>query len=441
MALIRLFYLVGLLLVVVMTSACDDDTDVADSGSDSDTDSDTDGDAGPDGSTDPVVTRVSAGMFHSCVVFENGNVKCWGYDQFGPLGYGPDLESYPDADEFIPSTLPFVNVGANVVEIEASNYFTCALLEGGEVLCWGSNSDGQLGQGHGIVNIPSPSEYDPIDVGGPVLQMDTGGAHVCALLEGGGLKCWGLGWEGQLGYGSTAPVYDPSEKGLLDLGGPSIDVSAGARHTCAVLEGGGVKCWGNNDYGQLGYGTTDSVLAPSEVGTLPLGTSAVQVSAGSEHTCALLVGGEIKCWGMGSHGELGYGNTDSIGDNETLDDLDVVDVGGDVVQVSAGSGHTCAILDDSSVRCWGGIEAGLFETIGDDETPATAGEVPVGGLVVELSSGYRHVCAVLNAGTVRCWGSANSCQLGYGYVDPVEHECEDICDDETPADAGDVPLF
>jgi len=278
-------------------------------------------------------------------------------------------------------------------------------------------------------------------VGGPVLQIDTGGAHVCALLEGGAVKCWGLGWDGQLGYGSTAPVYEPSEKGPVDLGEPAINVSAGSDHTCAVLGSGGVKCWGMGLDGRLGYGNTDDVLTPADVDTLPLGAPAVQVVAGGDHTCAVLEDGGVKCWGLGMSGQLGYGNTDSVGDDETLDGLDTVDVGGDVVQVSAGDIHTCVLLDDASVKCWGGIATGLFEFIGDDETPASADVVPIGGAVVKLSSGYRHVCAVMATGALRCWGRSNSCQLGYGYIDPYEHDCETIGDDETPAEAGDVPLF
>ena len=153
----------------------------------------------------------------------------------------------------------------------------------------------------------------------------------------------------------------------------------------------------------------------------------------------MLEDGGVKCWGLGMSGQLGYGNTDSVGDDETLEGLDTVDVGGSVVQISTGDNHTCVLLDDASVRCWGG--AGLSEVIGDDETPASADAVAIGGAVTSLSSGFWHACVVMATGALRCWGSANFCQLGYGYIDAVEHDCEDIGDDETPAEAGDVPLF
>ena len=143
----------------------------------------------------------------------------------------------------------------------------------------------------------------------------------------------------------------------------------------------------------------------------------------------------MRCWGSGSDG-LGYGNQETIGDDETPSAAKDIDVGAPVVQLAAGDFGACALLDTGNVRCWGSGEQGQLgygnvETIGDDETPASAGDVNVGALVTSIDRGFGHVCATLVTGKVRCWGRGGPAALGYGNT-------EDIGDDETPADAGDV---
>src|SRR5690606_29410710 len=128
-----------------------------------------------------------------------------------------------------------------------------------------------------------------------------------------------------------------------------------------------------------------------------------------------------------------------IGDNETPASVGDVDVGGPVVDIAAGTNHTCALLDGGALRCWGRNDVGQLgyghtRNIGDDEAPASAGDVDVGGAVVKLALGGDHGCALLDTGAVRCWGRGYEGQLGHG----VPH---DRGDDETAAFAGDVPLF
>ena len=216
----------------------DSDTDT-DGDSDTDTDGDSDADAGEDGGTSHEVVDVSAGVSHTCAVIEDGNVKCWGSQQFGALGYGNDLDAFPDADTSRPSTLPFVNVGVPVARIEASYYFTCALFGSDGVLCWGFNSAGQLGQavGYSTGVVDVPADYDPIVLDGPVTQISTGGGHACALLESGVLECWGNNDEGQ----------------AVDRGGSFQSVSAGGFHTCWIWESGRVGCMGDNANGQCDH--------------------------------------------------------------------------------------------------------------------------------------------------------------------------------------------
>ena len=171
-----------------------------------------------------------------------------------------------------------------------------------------------------------------------------------------------------------------------------------------------------------------------------VGGTVTQISLGFSHTCALLNTGKVRCWGDGEYGQLGYGNENDIGDDngETPASAGDVNVGGTVTQISLGSYHTCALLNTGNVRCWGWGSLGRLgygnETdIGDDETPADAGDVNVGGTVVQISAGLYHTCALLNTGKVRCWGEGSFGRLGYGNEN-------DIGDGEDPAVAGDVNI-
>jgi alpha-tubulin suppressor-like RCC1 family protein len=233
----------------------------------------------------------------------------------------------------------------------------------------------------------------------------------------------------------------PATVGSVDLAGPAAQVVVGHDHACALLEDGTVQCWGAGSDGRLGYSNVNTIgddETLATVGLVDVGGTVVQLTAGHLHTCGLLDTGAVRCWGYNGWGQLGYGNTEHIGDDETPATAGDVDVGGTAVQVSGGYGHTCALLDTGAVRCWGSPGDGLLgygelEHIGDDETPATAGDVPLGGLVVQVSAGPSHTCAVMASGGVRCWGAGAGGRLGYPNI-------EDIGDDETPASVGDVPI-
>jgi hypothetical protein len=151
----------------------------------------------------------------------------------------------------------------------------------------------------------------------------------------------------------------------------------------------------------------------------------------------LLESGNVRCWGNGTYGRLGYGNTNNIGDDETPGSVGDVNVGAPVAQIATGQ-NTCARLTNGNVRCWGRADAGLGymngEMIGDDETPASAGDVNIGASVAQVAVGTYHACARLTSGALRCWGDGYVGQLGYGNT-------KFIGDDETPASAGDVPVL
>jgi alpha-tubulin suppressor-like RCC1 family protein len=419
-----------------------------DSGPDSgsDTDTDTDSDADTDTGPGNNAVHVAAGGRHTCALVDGGYLKCWGDQIYGQLGYGQDLDEYPDADGSLPATLPFVNVGGLVASVDGGGLHTCVLLSDGAVKCWGYNGFGQLGveippgNGDTLGLIDVPADYAPVGLDGQIVQVSAGGSHTCVLMDDGCATCWGDGQFGQLGYGSPLSVYDPAEAGCVALGGAAVQISAGARHTCAVLENGDVLCWGSGG-GSLGYGNTETVgddEVPADVGPVDLGGPAVQVSAGYYHTCAVLETGEVLCWGLGDYGALGYGNTEEIGDDEVPADVGPVDVGGDAMQISSGSFNTCALLGEGDVKCWGsggGVPLGYGSTdsVGMTNVPADVGFVDLGGPAVLLDNGYSHICALLESGDVICWGSEGD-DLGYG-------DTGDIGDDEVPADVGAVQLF
>ncbi|MEZ5160050.1 MAG: RCC1 domain-containing protein [Marmoricola sp.] len=159
-------------------------------------------------------------------------------------------------------------------------------------------------------------------------------------------------------------------------------IAAGREHTCAVTSTGAVRCWGYGYYGQLGYGNTTTIgddETPASAGNVPLSATAVAITAGWYHTCALLSTGDVRCWGYGYYGQLGYGNLHSIGDDETP--ASNVPLGAKATAITAGSNHTCALLTTGDVRCWGHDSYGQLgygntHNIGDDETPASAGNIP-----------------------------------------------------------------
>lgn len=384
-------------------------------------------------------TALALGAFHTCAVFDNGRLRCWG--GAGYIGSGNDLTI---GDDETPSVLPDVDIGGGVVQIAAGWYQTCAVLDGGRVRCFGVAAGGLLGYANAenIGDDETPASAGDVDVGGSVTQIAAGPQHTCARLANGTVTCWGSNSHYQLGNRSPGNIGDnetPASTGIVFVGGSVEQVVVGFSHTCALLAGGAVRCWGEGSNGCLGYGNTNTIgddEEPADAGDVDLGGDAVELAAGSFHTCALLTTGNVRCWGMGYDGRLGYADTRNIGDDETPADAGDVDVGGPVLHIAAGDYSTCALLVGGSVRCWGAGsfgELGYADTanIGDNETPAAAGDVDLGGPATSIDVGFQHTCATLESGAIRCWGRASDGELGYGNTDAVG-------DDETPASAGDV---
>jgi alpha-tubulin suppressor-like RCC1 family protein len=265
--------------------------------------------------------------------------------------------------------------------IEAGNQFTCALLSGGlsegKVKCWGDNSHGQLGQGDTDHRGDNANEMGAnlgaIDFGvnKTAIALAVADASVCAILNLGEVKCWGFNGGGELGQGNTTKLGDGGTPSIanapavdLGVGKTATAIAAGTNHFCAILNDNTVKCWGNNGQGQLGVGDTanrgddanemgDNLLAVD----LGVGLTARAIAAGGSSTCALLSDNSLKCWGDNAQGQLGLGDTDNRGNgpNQMGTNLPAINLGTGkaAVSMSVGNANACAVLNDVSVKCWG----------------------------------------------------------------------------------------
>ncbi len=411
-------------------------------------------DAGPDVVEDVTPPEPNApiqlalGAFHSCALWRDGQVQCWGRNTYGELGYG-HTDNIGDTETL--DALETVDVGLEALQITAGENFTCAILKGQVVRCWGVNTVGQLGYNRtdSIGDTELPSSAGPVEMGGTAASIAAGVRHVCAVKPDGDVRCWGSNDSGQLGTGGgfNGNIGDdehPSEVPPVELRiQGATHIAAGRLHTCAILAGSSVMCWGDSTYGQLGYGNTDSVginNTPNDYDKISLGKVA-EISAGAYHTCADTKTEGLYCWGMGLGGALGYGNPSNVGHSAGNTPAEIGPVSlSKVKQVAAGGSHTCVLLLDNTVRCWGFNETGQLgyrhtDTLGDeiDEIPSLLEPVDVGGDVKFIAAGAAHTCVILTDGKVRCWGDNSYGQLGYGNTDVIG-------DTETPGSVPSVPL-
>ena len=342
-----------------------------------------------------------------------------------------------------------LGTGLTALSIAAGAAHTCALLDnlvGNSLKCWGSNSNGQFGLGDSRDRGDNPGEMGDnlpaiiLGAGRTALAIATGGSHTCALLDNNSVKCWGSNSNGQLGLGDTIDRGDNvNETGdnlpAIDLGTgrTALAIATGFSHTCALLDNNSVKCWGHNN-GQLGYGDTiNRGDDPNEMGNnlpaidLGTGRTALAIAAGDAHTCARLDNNSLKCWGSNFQGQLGLGSVGNISDrgdvpNEMGDNLPAIDLGTGrtALAIATGFSHTCALLDDNSVKCWGlsssgqlGIERVIFnfDMVGDN-LPAI--DLGTGRTALVIATGGNHTCARLDNNSVKCWGNNSNGQLGYG---------------------------
>jgi len=335
-------------------------------------------------STSPVVVtgvagakQVAAGAAFSCAVLTDSTVRCWGLNTNGQLGNNTTTQSTTAVQVKATATTNLTGVSS----IALGGAFACAVLTDSTVRCWGLGTSGQLGNGAAL------SSNLPVTVTGlsGVTAITAGGTTACALLNTGAVKCWGANANGQLGNGTTAttstiPVQVTGIDGSVSAN-KALAIDAGDNHVCAVITGGTLKCWGLNTNGQLGDGTTTKRTAPVSVlasaGVALTGVSAI--TAGASHSCAIIGTGSTataKCWGINTNGVLGNGTT-----TQSLYPVAVVaTLTTGISQIVAGGTQTLGLAPSSAlapvaVVAWGGNTNGQ---LGDASTTARTNPVALG---------------------------------------------------------------
>lgn len=353
---------------------------------------------------------------HACASLSSGGVWCWGLNSNNELGDGTKTSRS--------SPVSVLNLSETVIQAIVSldtstqSKGSCALLSSGYVKCWGNNINGQLASNTTVqTTMLNSFSDDPRTIPrtvtslSAVQEISSGGGYTCASLASGGIKCWGLGTYGAMGDG-TANAYSPIAA-TLNVSGISEVVgkisASSASHTCVVTSMGEVKCWGSNSAGQLGDGTTTDRSTP--VGAIGLSSGVVDVATAGYFSCALTTAGAVKCWGKNNSSQLGDGTTINQSTPVTVSGLS-----SGVQSITAGGnnfyGSACALMDDGSVKCWGSNSAGQ---LGDGTTTNRSTPVTVSGLsnVSQIKMGdNNHVCALLMDKTVKCWGFNSNGQLG-----------------------------
>jgi alpha-tubulin suppressor-like RCC1 family protein len=302
--------------------------------------------------------HVTAGYEHTCGVTTDDRVYCWGLNFFGQLGNGTQ-----GSDHFLVATPAEVVGGHRFRQVRAGYSHTCAITRSDLAFCWGENIYGQLGDGTTIGDAtPDRGRATPVRVLGELQwrQLSGGGEHTCGVTQTDQLYCWGLNDHGQLGNGTTTNRLKPAP---VSGGRQFRQVDAGGYHTCAVTTGNLAYCWGFNFVGALGDGTTTQRLTPGAVAGL---RRFDHVNAGDLHTCGVTLARRGFCWGRNATGQLG--------DGTTISRLRPVQPGGglELRQVSGGLLHTCGVTTDDLAYCWG--SGGL---LGDGTTTRRLLPVPV----------------------------------------------------------------
>jgi len=297
---------------------------------------------------------------------------------------------------------PTVAAAEPASRVAAGGYHTCAVTDGGGVRCWGENRYGQLGDNTTTWQ-PAPAPVTDLDSG--VVAVAAGLFHTCALTSAGALWCWGLNNSGQLGNGSTASYSVPVA--VSGLGSGVAAVAAGFYHTCAVTSAGALWCWGQNSLGELGDGTTTNRSTP--VAVSGLGSGVIAVAGGGSHTCAATGAGAVWCWGINSAGQLGDGTQTS-----RLTPVAVSGLSTGVAAVSAGSNHSCAVTGAGALWCWGDNSYGQLGDGSNDMRMTPVAVLGLGSGVAAVTDGFYHTCAVTTAGAVSCWGHNLFGSLGDG---------------------------
>jgi alpha-tubulin suppressor-like RCC1 family protein len=366
----------------------------------------------------PATSSVSAGGAYECSI-QIGKGYCWGRNLTGELGNGSSRDSA------VPVAVSATGVlgGKTLTQISAGGTEACALDSAGAAYCWGLNFFGSFGDGSTAPSsVPVAVDTSGVLAGKTLIQISSGEDDVCALDSAGAAYCWGFNQNGGLGDGSTAPSSVPvavDTSGVL-AGKTLTQISDGGEFACALDRAGAAYCWGNSGYGELGDGSTTHSPVPVAVDTSGAlaGKTLTQISAGDEGVCALDRAGAAYCWGADFDGELGDGGAAGFRSTPGPVDTSGALAGKTLTQISAGTEQACALASTGAAYCWG---RNSFGSLGDGSTADSnvpvavdAGGALAGKTLTQISAGRLDTCAVDSAGAAYCWGDNSEGELGDG---------------------------
>ena len=363
--------------------------------------------------------QISTGSKNACIILQNQSLMCWGLNSDGQLGVG-NSTSYVN-------TPVWVDFGFDAAVSTVSNgpMATCAILTNGSLYCWGDV--------HGSTPTSTTPKHVDLPPGRTVIEVSVGDRNTCLILDNGSISCIGSGSGGVNGDGSpTSFPAAASEVGdsyvLLPTGRTAVSVSIGYRHGCAVLDNGSAMCWGIVNQGTLGDGSTTSDTSVPVYVSMPTGSTTQAISAGDKSTCAIIDNGSVYCWGMGSNGQLGQGYLDHNGKNTPQ----FVDLGAGrsavaidtSISVGTGTmtnlwGHACAVLDNGSTKCWGSNANSAYvwvslRTASDNGTPIVSNPYATEDAIA-VGTGSGFTCTVYASGTIECIGQYYGLGSGSSY--------------------------
>ncbi len=359
------------------------------------------------GSSSPI----AMGMKHTCAVMSNRSLSCWGYNMHGQLGLG--LGAWAEVNAPQPIDFGF---DEKVWSIAADGHQTCAIMDNGSLWCWGLNTKGQLGIGS------TEKKFTPqaVDLGlnRSATAVTIGNSHTCAITNDSTVLCWGWNNFGQLGINTSSSSELSPQEVHLPQGLTPISLAAGNAHTCSVMSNGSLWCWGLNNFGQNGLGQSIASSPYPQHVPFPEDSTIITAVANRHQTCAITENRSLFCWGDDEYGQLGLGN---VGSGHQQYSPQHVDLGGlEVLSFSGGDRHSCAILGDYTMWCWGQNSDGQLG-LGNNTHQGSPIHIPVdvNGSAVVMTGGTGHSCAILNDGTLKCWGANDWGQLGVGNRTPL----------------------
>ncbi|QDK38986.1 hypothetical protein [Bdellovibrio sp. NC01] len=324
--------------------------------------------------TQPVVSSIAAGGQHTCAVLNTGALKCWGANDFN--------QSTTTTEKI--TAVATAPIAANFSKVTAGQKHTCGITTGGVAYCWGSNESGQLGS----TNLSNTQVA--VDSGTILYSsISAGPSATCGITTAGILRCWGL----------ISSVVAPA---VLDSGTNYSSVSVGANHICGITTSNILKCMGTNDKGQLGNGST---VNSSTFVTIDGGIAYSAVAAGNGFTCGIVANSKyLKCWGQNDYGQVGNNSTANVTTPT------VIDGSNPYLSVFVGPNFACGLTNSNNLKCWGSNSDGQF---GDGTVDKKIIPTQVNSNTYAAgSAGGAHVCMVTATGELSCAGSNSSAQMG-----------------------------